>query len=336
MQSPMDQQCAPPPGSSRAASRLSQDVRYGLSRKPKRLPVYLFYDEHGSNLYERITELPEYYPTRTEHSILSRFADDIAAHTASTGRISVVELGAGTFRKSRLILDAFVRRQGECVFVPTDVSQTALRLGTRELARTSPSVRVEPFVGLHEEAFAHIAELRGSRLVMFLGSSIGNMEDDEAIELLRGLRRGLDERCWLLLGTDLSKSPQVLLPAYDDAQGVTAAFNKNVLSHLNRVLGAQFDEARFRHVALWNSQASRIEMHLESLVDQVVPISQLRLQVPFVAGERIHTESSIKYDLPRVDALLTRAGFSPAHTFTDEREWFAVHLARARPASSSQ
>jgi dimethylhistidine N-methyltransferase len=329
----MDQgQCARPAASGREEPRVNRDVRCGLSRKPKRLPVYLFYDERGSALYEQITELPEYYPTRTEYSILSRFADDIAEHATSTGRISVVELGAGTFTKSRLVLDAFVRQQGGCVFVPTDVSKEALRWGAAQLARTSPLVSVEPFVGLHEDAFTRIAELRGPRLVLFLGSSIGNMEDDEALELLRGVRRGLDERCWILLGTDLKKEPEVLIPAYDDAQGVTAAFNKNILRHLNRALGAQFDESRFRHLALWNAKQSRIEMHLESQVDQVVPIAGLRLQVPLHAGERIHTESSIKYDLPRVDSLLTGAGFERSFTFTDERNWFAVHLARARAA----
>lgn len=315
--------------------RLNRDVRCGLSRKPKRLPVYLFYDERGSALYERITELPEYYPTRTEYSILSRFADDIADHVATSGPISVVELGAGTFLKSRLILDAFVRRQGHCTFVPTDVSQTALRLGASQLARTSPLVHVEPFVGLHEDAFSRIATLQGPKLVLFLGSSIGNMEDEEAIALLRGLRRALDENCWLVLGTDLTKSPGLLVPAYDDAQGVTAAFNKNILAHLNRVLAAQFDEERFRHVALWNPKESRIEMHLESRVDQVVPIGALRLLVPFMAGERIHTESSIKYDLPRVDSLLRRSGFSRSMTLTDEREWFAVHVARARAGAAT-
>jgi dimethylhistidine N-methyltransferase len=293
------------------------------------LPVYLFYDERGSALYEQITELPEYYPARTEYSILSRFADDIAEHATSAGRISVVELGAGTFTKSRLVLDAFVRQQGACTFVPTDVSKDALRWGAAQLARASPLVRVEPFVGLHEDAFSKIAELRGPRLVLFLGSSIGNMEDDEAVDLLSGLRRGLDERCWLLLGTDLKKAPEVLVPAYDDAQGVTAAFNKNILRHLNRALGAQFDEARFRHVALWNAERSRIEMHLESQVDQVVPIAGLRMQLPLLAGERIHTESSIKYDMPRVDALLRGAGFERSFTFTDEHDWFGVHLARA-------
>lgn len=308
---------------------MHRDVRRGLTGRPKRLPPYLFYDEDGSALYERITELPEYYPTRTERAILRQHADEIIELTRRHGPISVVELGAGTSSKSRLILDAVVRQQGACLFVPTDVSRSALEQGARELAKRSPDVRVLPFLGLHEAAFPRISELAGPRLVLFIGSSIGNMEDHDAVELLGGLRRALDEQSWLLLGTDLRKSPEVLVRAYDDTQGVTAAFNKNMLKHLNRALGARFDAGRFSHRALWNAEHSRIEMHLESQVAHAVSIDALNLEIPFSAGERIHTESSIKYDLPRVDAILSRSGFSRTRTFTDDQGWFAVHLARA-------
>jgi dimethylhistidine N-methyltransferase len=315
-----------------AASAIADEVRRGLTAPQKRLPPHLFYDEEGSRLYELITELDEYYPTRTERGILERHAHEIVARAADGDAqpLRVVELGAGSADKTRLILAAVVAAQGPTTYLPVDVSPTALDAAKSRIESELSEVQVRPFVGRHEDAAATIAELGPRRLVLFIGSSIGNFDDDEAVRLLRSVRRGLLPGAALLLGTDMKKSPARLVPAYDDASGVTAEFNKNVLRRINRELGGQFDLGLFRHVALWNEPASRVEMHLEAGVEHDVSIEALGLRVKFHRGERIHTESSIKYDLPRVDALLGRSGFVREATFSDDQGAFGVHLARAQ------
>ncbi len=314
-----------------APSTIADDVRRGLTAMPKSLPPYLFYDAAGSALYERITELPEYYPTRTERAILAAHADDLVASLGDGDDPEVLELGAGSASKTTLILSAVLRRWGRCTYRPLDVSPTALDGAVESLRATLPAVRVLPVCGRHEEVLGAVArESPGrSRLAMFIGSSIGNFDDPEAARLLASLGGVLGPRGALLLGTDLRKSPSRLIPAYDDAQGVTAAFNLNVLTRLNRELGADFDLARFRHVARWNDRASRVEMHLESVGAQAVTVRDLGITVGFADGETIHTESSVKYDLPRVDALFTAAGLTRVRTVTDPEERFAVHLARS-------
>ena len=201
-------------------------------------------------------------------------------------------------------------------------------LAKERLALALPSVKVKPLVMTHEEALPAIRGTPGPQLVLFIGSSVGNFEDAEAAHLLGGLRHSLGSAASVLLGTDLAKDPSVLLPAYDDAAGVTAAFNKNLLTRLNRELGAHFDLATFRHVARWNERESRIEMHLESARRQVVRIDALHLEVAFDEAETIHTESSIKYSLLRVERLLEDAGFTLERTFYDQRRLFGLHLAR--------
>ena len=316
----------------RMISSIEYAVRSGLLRSDKQLPPWLFYDAEGSRLYERITELPEYYLTRAEWSIFERHADQMIA-AAADGRsrpLDLAELGAGTATKSILVVRAAVRRQGGTTFMPTDVSAEALAIATARIARELPRVTIRPVVGHHERALDAIRTLEERQLVLFIGSSIGNYEDDEARALLRAIRRSLRAGGALLLGTDLRKDPVALVRAYDDAQGVTAAFDKNVLARINRELGGGFDLDAFRHVALWNAARSRIEMHLESLVDQTVRIAALGVEVPFVRGERIHTESSVKYDDAMVDDMLQRSGFARESTHLDADERFAVHLARAR------
>ncbi|MFO0641821.1 MAG: L-histidine N(alpha)-methyltransferase [Polyangiaceae bacterium] len=312
-------------------SPIAADVLRGLSCPHKSLPPYLFYDAAGSALYERITELPEYYPTRTERAILAVHADDVVRRmrAGTTRPLTVVELGAGTATKTQLILEAVVRAQASCRFLAVDVSASALCEAASRLSRELPEVVVERFVGHHEASFPVIRELGSPTLVLFIGSSIGNFDEAEAHALLAGTRAALRPGDGLLLGTDLRKSPERLVPAYDDAAGVTAAFNKNVLTRINRELGGRFEVETFRHVALWNDEASRIEMHLESLCAQSVPIEHLGLTVHFERGERIHTESSRKYDTGRVDAMLASAGFGREVTYTDDASLFAVHLARA-------
>jgi dimethylhistidine N-methyltransferase len=311
---------------------LAEAVRRGLTSSPKRLPPFLFYDERGSRLFDRITELPEYYLTRAELSIFEGAGDAIvdAAARLAEAPLAVLELGAGTASKTQVLLRALARRQGRTRFVPADVSPAALDDARGRLAREEPELDVQPRLGTHGEALAAARAWSDPLLVLFIGSSIGNYEDEDAIELLTGIRAVLGAKGSLLLGTDLKKSLDVLLPAYDDAQGITADFNKNVLARINRELGGRFDLECFRHVALWNEASSCIEMHLESTRAQRVPIEALGLEVAFTAGERIHTESSHKYDDARVERLLEAAGLVRCAAFRDEQRRFAVHLARAR------
>lgn len=314
-----------------ATSPIADDVARGLTANPKSLPPYLFYDAEGSALYERITDLPEYYPTRTERAILAAHADEIVAELGDGDEPEVLELGAGSASKTTLILSAALRRWGRCTYRPLDVSPTALDFAVESLRAALPAVRVLPVCGRHEEALGAVArESPGrSRLALFIGSSIGNFDDVEAAQLLSALGGVLGPRGALLLGTDLRKDPSRLIPAYDDAQGVTAAFNLNVLTRLNRELGADFDLARFRHVARWNDRASRVEMHLQSVGAQAVTVRALGLTARFADGETIHTESSVKYDIARVDKLFAAAGLARVRTFSDPEELFAVHLARS-------
>ncbi len=311
---------------------MAQDVRRGLTAMPKTLPPYLFYDDAGSRLYEQITEMPEYYLTRAEREIFAAHADEIIARVrrSSAQRLGVVELGAGSAAKTEVLLRALLTHQDGCVYLPIDVSRAALDQATGRLAQSLPRVQVRPLLMTHDDATHQLVELAPPQLLLFIGSSVGNLDDGAAAKLLGAMRDALGDATWLLLGTDLRKRDELLLPAYDDAAGVTAAFNKNVLRRLNRELGGHFDLDRFRHVARWNDPASRIEMHLESLVAQAVDLDALRLRVSFVAGETIHTESSIKYDLPRAERIINAAGFALDKSFYDAEHRFAVHLARAQ------
>jgi len=323
---------------------VAEAVREGLSSRPKRLPAWLFYDEAGSRLFEAITELPEYYLTRTERRIFATNAASIISQAAGAAqaagvtyaaqgaRLCVTELGAGSAEKTRLLLKAAVERQGSVRYVPVDVSPSALDGAMKRIEREIPGVMVEPRVmdytrgnGLHFEMLS-----RGERrLVLYIGSSIGNFEPDEALELLRRVRAGLDTGDGLLLGLDLVKAETALLDAYDDAAGVTAAFNRNLLVRLNRELDADFDPEAFAHGVMWNDAASRIEMHLVSRRTQRVQLPAIDLEVDFAAGESIHTENSYKYRPGQAEALLTEAGFHLAAGWTDTQGWFAVYLGRA-------
>ncbi len=312
------------------AASIAQAVRLGLSAPRKSLPPFLFYDAQGSALFDKITELPEYYLTRTERVIFERHghAIMIAASRGASSPLAVLELGAGSASKTQILLRALSLLQGRTHYLPADVSASALEEAASRLRREEPKLDVLPIVGAHSEAFARARSLDGPLLMLFIGSSIGNYGDPEAAELLGQVSLALGSRGVLLLGTDLRKPLDVLLPAYDDAQGVTAAFNRNILARINRELGGRFDIELFRHVALWNEAASCVEMHLESEVEQRVWIEALDRDFTFAKGERIHTESSHKYDQLRVDSLLRAARMVRSQTFTDERGWFGVHLAR--------
>jgi L-histidine N-alpha-methyltransferase len=313
-----------------AEADLASAVREGLARSPRALPAWLFYDARGSELFEEITRLPEYYLTRAERAILQTHADEIVRWAAegTDEPLHVVELGAGSAQKTGVLLEALVRRQGRALYLPVDVSETALADASLRLRREQPNVEVRPVAATHEAALPAIRAVGPRRMVLFLGSSIGNYEDDEAITLLETVSRALAPGAALVLGADRRKAPATLLPAYDDAAGVTAAFNLNLWRRLNRELGADFDLGAWQHVALWNDEQSRIEMHLESLRPQEVHFRALGERYRFAQGERVHTESSVKYDRPRIEHILRSAGFTPSRVLTDPQERFDLHLAR--------
>jgi len=305
---------------------IAREVREGLSAKPKRLPAKLFYDEAGSALFEQITDLPEYYLTRTERAIFEDYAAEIL-ETAGPS-LTLVELGAGTASKTCILIEELLQRQTRALFYPIDVSPSALNEAVRQMATQFPQLRVSPIVADYTGGVPALSRISGRKLVLYIGSSIGNFEPSLAVGMLRRIRRSLRAGDALLLGTDLAKSAKILVPAYDDAQGVTAQFNKNMLVRLNRELDADFDLDAFRHVAVWNKRCSRMEMHLESMVKQSVFLPALDLDVHFEAGERLHTENSYKYTDEMVNTILRESGFTLEKTWSDSKGWFGVHLAR--------
>jgi len=311
----------------RPVSEIIGDVFEGLTKTPKSLPPRLFYDAAGSALFEEITRLPEYYLTRTEAALLQQYSGEIAKRVGAN--VSVIELGAGTAAKTGTILKALSQRQLRVDYHPVDISVSALEVATKSLNGSYPRVRVHPVATNYVADSEFLESVSGRKLVLYLGSSIGNFEPEEAQQLLQRMRAHMNPGDYLLLGTDLVKDPGVLLPAYNDAQGGTARFNKNILARINRELGGSFDLDLCRHVAVWNPQRSRIEMHLESTLDQTVKIKLIGLEVTFKKGERIHTENSYKYTLANVRDTLRSTGFKIESTWTDPKEWFATHLARA-------
>ena len=313
-----------------ASSPVAVEVLNGLTERPKTLSPWLFYDQKGSQLFEEITELPEYYVTRTERQILAEHADEIVTAAAGGRDLSMIELGAGTATKTGLLLNAAVGLQGSVIYYPIDVSETALEEARTRLEAELPEVIVEPIVADYTEGMRqNSASHPGRKLVLYIGSSIGNFSPADALEVLRGVRAQLLPGDSLLLGTDMVKDVDTLLAAYDDAAGVTARFNKNILVRINRELDANFNPRLFRHRARWNEEHSRIEMHLESLLAQKVTLRALDTEVRFAFGETIHTENSYKFTDERAGALLTRAGFKLRQQWSDANHWFTVYLAAA-------
>ena len=308
-----------------ASKALRQDALDGLGATPKWLPPKWFYDARGSELFEQITRLPEYYPTRAEREILEQRAAELAAHTAAH---SLVELGSGSSEKTRLLLDALRRHGSLHEFVPLDVSEAALREAVAAIIGDYPGLRVHGVVGDFTE---HLDGLPGEspRLVAFLGGTIGNLLPDERAAFLGDVRGVLRPGEWLLLGTDLVKDPATLVRAYDDAAGVTAQFNLNVLHVLNRELGADFDPAGFAHVACWNDEQEWIEMRLRASRPMRVTIPAIGLDLELAEGEEIRTEVSAKFRRDRVSAELERAGFVLDRWWTDDADRFGLSLARA-------
>ncbi|MFF2141937.1 L-histidine N(alpha)-methyltransferase [Kitasatospora sp. NPDC058190] len=304
------------------STALRQDVQHGLTSEPKWLPPKWFYDARGSELFEEITRLPEYYPTRAERAILTARAGEIAV---ATGAHTLVELGSGSSEKTRLLLDA-LRALGTLeTYVPVDVSESALTLAGTALAAEYPGLAVH---GVLADFTARLGlpPDGGPRLVAFLGGTLGNLLPQERAAFLRRLRAALDPGDFLLLGTDLVKDPAVLVAAYDDSAGVTAEFNRNVLNVLNRELGADFGPDAFEHVAHWDAEQEWIEMRLRSLRSQTVKIPALDLPVHFDRGEELRTEVSAKFRRERVTGELAAAGLRLSHWWTDPEGRFGLSL----------
>jgi L-histidine N-alpha-methyltransferase len=302
---------------------LRSDVLQGLTATPKTLPPKWFYDAHGSELFERITELPEYYPTRAEREILLGRSGEIAT---ATGARTLIELGSGSSEKTRHLLDALDALR---TYVPVDVSESALTLAGRALAEERPGLSVHALIADFTAALT-LPGTPGPRLVAFLGGTVGNLLPGERAAFLSSVRALLAPGDALLLGTDLVKDEEVLVRAYDDAAGVTAAFNKNVLSVVNRELGADFDADAFDHVALWDAGQEWIEMRLRSRAAQTVKIPALDLAVDFAAGEELRTEVSAKFRKEGVRSELAAAGLDLARWWTDTEGRFALSLSMAR------
>jgi L-histidine N-alpha-methyltransferase len=301
---------------------LEADVRAGLSATPKTLPPKWFYDERGSELFDEITRLPEYYPTRAERSILTEHADAIAART---GADTLVELGSGTSEKTRLLLDALAHAGALRRFVPFDVSEETLRRAAAAIAGEYVGIDVHAVVGDFEHHLDQIPT-GGRRVVAFLGSTIGNLAPDERAKFLSEVARGLAPGDSLLLGTDLVKDVGRLVAAYDDQAGVTAEFNRNVLRVLNRELDADFDVDAFAHVACWDPTQEWIEMRLRARGAQVAAIDRLGMEVRFADGEELRTEISAKFRREGVVAELAAAGLQISDWWTDRAGDFALSL----------
>ncbi len=329
------------PALAHTVSPVAQAARTGLTATPKTLPPWLFYDERGSQLFEQITNLPEYYLTRTERALFLAHAEDIL--DALEGEITIAELGAGTATKTGILLAAAAHRQSNVLYQPIDVSPSALDEARDNLEATLPGVTV------HTQIANYITEpIRIERphtdagdariLALYIGSSIGNFSPREANGILTNLRAQLRPGDTLLLGTDLAPSTKKpvdeLLAAYDDPAQVTAAFNFNILTRLNRELGTDFQLDCFRHEARWNPAQSRIEMHLVARLTHTVQLpagaaGDTRIPIHFAAGESVHTENSRKFTRPSIAAMLEPTGFRPNRTFTDPDDRFAVTLATA-------
>ncbi|MEV0772095.1 L-histidine N(alpha)-methyltransferase [Nocardia salmonicida] len=305
---------------------LRTDARTGLTADPKSLPPKWFYDARGSELFEQITGLPEYYPTRTERALLERVVGEIAA--AANAEV-LVELGSGSAAKTRLLLDALTAEGSLKTYVPQDVSASALRGAAAEIATEYPNLSVHGVVSDFTDTL-HNLPRGGRRMIAFLGGTIGNLVPAERAEFLAGINEVLEPGELLLLGAGLVIDPAILVPAYDDAAGVTAEFNRNVLHVLNNRLDADFVPEKFEHVAIWDAENEWIEMRLRATEAMKATVAGLDLTVEFAAGEEMRTEISAKFRPESLAAELDKAGFTPAHTWTDPDNRFILALAERR------
>ena len=315
------------------SDEFAKDVRAGLSGRPKTIPPRYFYDDLGSQLFEAICLLPEYYLTRAESEILSRHADEIVSSVEGPARL--IELGSGSADKTRHLIEALLARQPELHYLPIDISDVALDRSSAVLLHIYPRLRItayaaDYFTALRALAEAGVTERQGKRtLALFLGSNIGNFNPDEAVAFLSEIRKMLHPEDGLLVGADLKKPSDMLVPAYDDALGVTSAFNRNLLARINRELGADFDISKFEHRATYNEHLGRVESHLVSLEAQTVLIKAIDLEIGFEPGETIHTENSYKFDLEQLAGLARQSGFCLTKTWFDGARRFSFNLLAA-------
>jgi L-histidine Nalpha-methyltransferase len=304
---------------------LLQAVHEGLGRSPKTLPCLYFYDREGSLLFEQICDLPEYYLTRTEDRILRERADEIVGSLPPD--VDLVELGSGSSRKTRRLIAALFRRQRTLRYIPVDISGEMLNGTAAALSADYPGLSVHPLVAEYRDALARLRREAGApKLVLFLGSNLGNFDPDEAVRFLRGIREMMAARDRALLGLDLQKDPAVLEAAYDDAAGVTARFNLNLLARLNREADAGFVLDRFAHRAAYNRDEGRVEMHLVSRCDQAITVGGRKYG--FAAGETIHTENSYKYTPAQIRELSVAAHLAVERSWYDDARLFSLNLLR--------
>ncbi|MDV2999573.1 MAG: Histidine N-alpha-methyltransferase [Chroococcopsis gigantea SAG 12.99] len=300
------------------------DVIQGLSQPRKSLPPHYFYDAAGSQLFERICELPEYYPTRTEASILRDYAEDIIT---VIGDSELVELGSGSSTKTRFLISAYKSSGYHLHYIPVDISPTILSQSAEELLREYPWLRIRGLVGTYDDALGQLTYPRDwTRVIAFLGSTLGNFSQAECDRFFAGLKPALKSGDYVLLGLDLQKPVQILESAYNDSQGVTAQFNLNMLAHLNHRFGGDFDPGLFRHRAIYNQKEHQIEMYLIAGKAHSVNLSGLDLRVNFEAGEKILTEISRKFALETMSEYLNGLGFKTVRTWTDDRQYFGLLL----------
>jgi L-histidine Nalpha-methyltransferase len=305
-----------------------EDVIQGLTQTLKTLPPKYFYDDHGSQLFEKICELPEYYPTRTEAAILSQYADEIAQITSCC---ELVELGSGSSTKTLLLLDAYQRIADSCRYLPIDVSGGILKTTVIELQQKYPDFSIHGLLGTYEQALSHLeSNSLQSRLLFFLGSSLGNFTPQECDSFLSKIAQTLKPGDYFLIGIDLQKPPNILEAAYNDSQEVTAAFNLNMLSHLNWRFQGNFDISLFRHEAIYNQVYNQIEMHLHCQKSHLVTLEALDLKVFFELGESILTEISRKFDLATMQKQLATKGLKTVKSWTDPQQWFGLILCQAQ------
>ncbi|QSV71570.1 MAG: L-histidine N(alpha)-methyltransferase [Aphanizomenon flos-aquae KM1D3_PB] len=301
-----------------------KDVIRGLTEKPKSLPPKYFYDDPGSQLFEQICELPEYYPTRTEAWILQQYADEIAE---ITNCCELIELGSGSSTKTQALLTAYQKISGSCRYLPIDVSGGILKTSVLQLQEKYPDIAIHGLLGTYEQALVHLeSNYLQSRMLFFLGSSLGNFNPEECDGFLNQVSQTLQSGDYFLLGIDLQKPTDILEAAYNDSQEVTAAFNLNMLSHLNWRFQGNFDISLFRHQAVYNQVDHQIEMYLHCQKSHWVNLEILDLKVHFLEGESILTEISRKFDLRTMEKQLQSKGLNTVKTWTDEKGWFGLIL----------
>lgn len=298
----------------------------GLSKTPKELECKYLYDEEGSQLFEKITQVSEYYPTVTEDSILSKVSSELA--NTFNEPVIIVELGSGSSIKTKRIIRAFMKRFGNLHYVPIDISYEILRDSCKSLSQEFNDLKITAIASEYVEGLEFVTnEFQSSpKFVLWLGSSVGNLKEEETIMFFKHVHKTLSSRDKMLVGMDLRKDLETLIRAYDDSEGVTAAFNKNLLLRINQDLGGSFDMNKFKHRAKWNGEKGRIEMHLESLVDQEVEIKKLGKTFSFAKGETIHTENSHKFSIEQIHKLSNRGGFNVQQQYFDEKKWFSLNV----------